>query len=87
MVYEGLDPQATYVVRTTGLNQCLLSADGQRILPSIDGKQLGEFKEFPIPAAHVKDRRLVLTFEIPTGEDDLNWRQRSRLSEVWLLKR
>jgi len=87
IVYEGLDPLAKYVIRTTGQGQCLLSADGQRLQPTIDGKQMGEFKEFSVPAQHLKDRRLVLTFEIPGGEDHLNWRQRSRLSEVWLLKR
>lgn len=87
IVYEGLDPSANYAVRTTGQGQCLLSADGQRIEPSIDGKQMGEFKEFPVPADVLKDRRLILTFVMPGGEDHLNWRQRSRLSEVWLLKR
>jgi hypothetical protein len=47
---------------------------------------MGEFKEFPVPAEQVKDRRLVLTWDIPADEEHLNWRQRSRLAEVWLLK-
>jgi hypothetical protein len=86
MVYEALDPNARYTVRTTGQGQCLLSIDGQRIQPTLDGKQNGEFKEFPVPAEALKDRRLVLTFEIPKDEGHLNWRQRSRLAELWLLK-
>ncbi len=87
MVYEGLDPNGTYVVRTGGLGKSLLRIDGQGVSPVVDGKLMGEFKEFPVPAEHIKDRRLVLTWDIPTDEDHLNWRQRSRLAEVWLLKR
>lgn len=87
MVYEGLDPQATYFVRTGGYGQSLLSIDGQRATPTIDGKQMGEFKEFPVPPEALKDGRLVLTWTIPTDESHLNWRQHSRLAEVWLLKR
>jgi hypothetical protein len=87
MVYEGLDPDGSYVVRTGGYGRCLLSADGQKVTPTLDGKEMGEFKEFPVPRELVKDRRLVLTFEIPGGEEHLNWRKRSRLAEVWLLKK
>ncbi|HNY39226.1 MAG TPA: hypothetical protein PKJ41_02475 [Bryobacteraceae bacterium] len=87
VVYEGLDPEAAYVVRTAGQGQCLLSADGQRLRALVDGEKMGEFKEFAVPAELLRDRRLVLTFEIPSGEENLNWRQRSRLSEVWLLRR
>ncbi|MBN9662225.1 MAG: hypothetical protein J0H49_28770 [Acidobacteria bacterium] len=87
MVYEGLDPQGTYVVRTGGYGQSLLSIDGQRATPRIDGRQMGEFKEFPVPPESLKDGRLVLTWAIPEDESHLNWRQHSRLAEVWLLKR
>jgi hypothetical protein len=87
MVYEGLDPNGVYAVRTGGQGQCLLKIDGQRATATLDGKQMGEFKEFPVAPEHVKDGRLVLTFDIPTDEEDLNWRRRSRLAEVWLLKR
>ncbi len=87
MVYEGLDPKGTYVVRTGGYGQSLLSIDGQRATPAIDGKQMGEFKEFPVAPEFLKDGRLVLTWTIPTDESHLNWRQHSRLAEVWLLKR
>jgi hypothetical protein len=86
VVYDGLDPDARYVVRTTGYGQVLLRVNGERVEPSIDGKQVGEFKEFPVPAELVKGRRLVLTWDRPVNEEKLNWRQRSRLAEVWLLK-
>lgn len=84
--YEGLDPTASYVVRTTGYRDCLLKINGVRIQPTIDGKEIGDFKEFPVPKELYKDRILVLTFDVP-HEPDLNWRVQSRLNEVWLLKR
>ena len=87
MVYEGLDPAAHYVVRSSGYGQALLRANGQRVEPSLNNKEMGEFKEFPLPPALVKDRKLVLTWDRPEGEEHLNWRQKSRLAEVWLLKR
>jgi hypothetical protein len=87
VMYEGLDPQASYTVRSTGYGQALLRIDGQRVEPTLDGKEMGEFKEFPVPAEHLQDAKLVLTWDRPTDEQDLNWRQRSRLAEVWLIKK
>ncbi len=86
VVYEGLDPTATYVVRSTGLGQALLRINGDRVEPAIDGKQMDDFKEFPVPAAQVETGRLILTWDPPINEEHLNWRQRSRLSEAWLIK-
>lgn len=86
VVYEGLDPGAKYVVRSTGYGQALLRINGERVEPTLDGKQMGEFKVFPVAARYVKDRRLVLTWDRPANEEKLNWRLQSRLAEVWLLK-
>ncbi len=86
IVYEGLDPKARYRVRTTGYGQGLLRVDGERVRPEIDGREMHEFKEFPVPAKALEDGKLVLTWDIPTDEGQLNWRRRSRLAEVWLLK-
>ena len=86
VVYEGLDPKATYRVRTTGYGQGLLRIDGERVAPEIDGREMAEFKEFPVASKFLEDGKLVLTWDIPTDEEHLNWRRRSRLSEVWLLK-
>jgi len=85
VVYEGLDPHATYVVRSTGAGQALLRINGERVEPTIDGKRMGEFKEFPVAAKYVKNGRLVLTWDRPINEEGLNWRHRSRLAEVWLI--
>lgn len=86
VVYEALDPNATYIVRSTGAGQALLRINGDRVQPTLDGKEMGEFKEFPVAAQYLKDRRLVLTWDRPTNESALNWRKKSRLAEVWLIK-
>jgi hypothetical protein len=86
MVYDGLDPGASYVVRTTGAGQANLRINGERVQPTIDGKKMGEFKEFPVDPKFLKDRKLTLTFDKPVGEENLNWRDQSRLAEVWLLR-
>ena len=86
MLYEGLDPNATYVVRSSGLGQALLRINGRRVQPGINTKTMGtEIKEFPVAPEYVKDRKLVLTWDPPIEEEHLNWRQHSRLAEVWLI--
>ncbi len=84
--YDGLDPEATYLVRTTGYGQCLLRVNGERVEPSIDPIDVGERKEFTIPKALYKDGTMILTFDVPR-EPGINWRQMSRLSEVWVIKK
>ncbi|MBI5087151.1 MAG: hypothetical protein HZB13_21450, partial [Acidobacteria bacterium] len=37
LVYEGLDPNAKYVVRTTGYGQALLRINGVKAAPTVDG--------------------------------------------------
>lgn len=86
MRYEALDPDSDYVIRVTGYNECLLRADGQRLTPTVYGKGIGEIKEFPVPRDLYKDAALILTFDRPE-ESHLNWREQSRLNEVWVIKR
>ena len=86
MIYRDLDPKGHYLVRTTGYGQELLRMNGTPVQPSVDGKEMGEFKEFPVPEECLSDGRLVLTWARPGNEENLNWRSRSRLSEVWLIK-
>jgi hypothetical protein len=86
VAYEGLDPQAAYVVRSTGYGQALLRMNGERVNPVVDGKEMGEFKQFPVASKYTQNRKLVLTWDRPTDEEQLNWRRHSRLAEVWLLK-
>ncbi len=86
IAYHHLDPQSSYRVRLTGYGQAKLRADGSLLTPTIQGKEVGEIKEFPVPANLTQDGKLVLTFDPLTDEGHLNWRQQSRVSEVWLLK-
>ncbi len=53
---------------------------------AVSGRQIGEINEFPVPAEYVRDRKIVLTWDQPTDEGHLNWRQKSRVAEVWLIK-
>jgi hypothetical protein len=74
-------------VRLTGYGQVKVRANGQLLTPTDEAKlEIGQFKEFPLTASLIKDGKVVLTFDPPTDEAHLNWRQQSRLSEVWLLK-
>jgi hypothetical protein len=84
--YEGLDPDAHYTIRTTGAGQANLRINGERVYPTVDGMKMGEFKEFPVDPKFLKSGRIVLTWDKAVGEDKLNWRDKSRLSEIWLLK-
>lgn len=86
LVYEGLDPDASYMVRTTGYGRELLRMNSGLVRPTIDGKQMGEFKEFPVDPKFIRDGKLTLTWDEPRDEEHLNWRQKSRLAEVWLIK-
>ena len=58
VVYEGLEPDATYIVRSSGYGQALLRMNGERVQPYLDGRQLGEWKEWTVaprflPLAHL----------------------------------
>ncbi len=86
MVYEALDPAATYVVRQSGFGNPLLRMNGERVEPLSGGQEMGDIREFPVDPKFIKDRRLTLTWERPPGEEKLNWRNKSRLAEVWLIR-
>lgn len=83
--YDGLDSDSNYLLRTTGYAQCLPRVNGALLKPTLDGKDIGEFKEFPVPKELLPEGTILLTFDKP-HEPGVNWRQASRLSEVWLLK-
>jgi hypothetical protein len=84
--YPSVDPSAEYIIRTTGVGDCLLRVNGVRIAPTLDGKKIGEIKEFPIPKHLYRDASITVTFD-PTFEPQLNWRLQSRLTEIWLIKK
>lgn len=86
MRYERLDTTAQYAVRITGVGESLLCVNGQRLEATVYGKGIGEMKEFPVPASLIKTGTLTLTWDA-IDEEHLNWRQHSRVAEVWLIKR
>jgi hypothetical protein len=83
--YNGLDSTAGYTVRVTGVGECLLKINGQRVSHTLYGKGIGEIKEFPVPPELIKQRKITVTFE-DINEDNINWRNQSRITEVWLIK-
>lgn len=87
VTYEGLDPNGVYVVRSSGYGQALLRMNGDRVEPTVNGTKMGEWKEFPVAPQYLRNRKLVLTWDKPANEEHLNWRQHSRLAEVWLIKK
>jgi len=84
--YTNLDSGATFVLRVTGLGDAFPRANGERLVPTLYGTRLGEFKEFPLPRHLTRGGELRITWDIP-DEADVNWRNKSRVSEAWLLKR
>jgi hypothetical protein len=83
--YPHVDPESNYLIRTTGCGECLLRVNGVRLAPTLNGKKVGEIKEFPVPRGLYRDGSISVTFD-PTFEPELNWRVQSRLTEIWLIK-
>lgn len=83
--YENLDPKGSYLVRMTGYRDSLLRLDGEPAKATLYGKGFGEFKEYPVESKHLADGKLTLTWDTPE-ESHLNWREQSRVTEVWLIK-
>jgi hypothetical protein len=86
IVYERLDPHASYTLRLNGEGDVRPRIDGQTVQAANYSRALGAFKEYVVPPDALVDGRLVVTFD-PIDERHLNWRQHSRLSEAWLIAR
>ena len=84
--YPDLDPNGRYTIRISGFGDALLRVDGQRIEPTVYNKGLEEFKEFQINQKYVSDGKIEVTFDQPE-ESHLNWRQQSKVCDIWLLKK
>jgi hypothetical protein len=83
--YFDLDPNGRYLIRVAGYGEALLRVDGERIDPTIYNKGYEEFKEFPLNPKYVSDGKIDVTFDQPE-ESKLNWRERSKVTDVWLIK-
>lgn len=82
--YHELDPQKNYLIRVAGFGEALLRANGVRLTPVKYEKGYEQFKEFPLPKELISDGKLKITFDKP-DEEHLNWRQQSRVTDVWIL--
>jgi len=83
--YTDLDPNGRYLIRVAGYREALLRVDGERIDPTIYNKGYEEFKEFPLNPKYFSDGKIDVTFDQPE-ESKLNWRERSKVTDVWLIK-
>ncbi len=84
--YENLDPSAEYELRLTGAGEAFPNVNGKRIEPTVYNKKDGEFKVFPIPKTLTQGGTIEVTVDFP-DESGVNWRNQSRIAEVWLLKK
>jgi len=84
--YPDLDPNGRYTIRISGYGDALLRVDGERIEPTIYNKGLEEFKEFQLSRKYVSDGYIKVSFDQPE-ESHLNWRQYSKVCDIWLLKK
>ncbi|MBD2700247.1 hypothetical protein IC229_06350 [Spirosoma sp. BT702] len=82
--YDNLDPGTRYVIRVVGFGEALLRVDGQRLEPIVYHREADTVKEWIVPLAATQDGRISVTFDQPE-ESHLNWRQNSRISDIWLL--
>ena len=85
LAYDELDPDADYMIRVSGYGEALLRANGQRLTPTKYEKGYEEFKEFPLPGELISEGKLKISFDKP-DEEHLNWRQQSRVTDVWVIK-
>ncbi len=82
--YTDLDPEGRYCIRIAGYGDALLRVDGERLEPVVYNKGLEEFKEFLVPHKCAGDGIIEVSFDQPE-ESDLNWRQQSKVCDIWLL--
>lgn len=83
--YDNLDPTAEYIIRVVGFGDALLRVDGKRLSPLQYSKEADAVKEWIVPLSATQDGHISVTFDEPE-ESHLNWRQNSRISDIWLLK-
>lgn len=83
--YKNLEPGARYIIRVCGFGDALLRVDGVRLSPLVYNKEADTFKEWIIPLSLTGDGAINVSFDIPE-ESHLNWRQNSRISDIWLVK-
>jgi len=84
--YHALEPEAAYEFRMTGYGDAFVRMAGQRVDPVRYGKGVGELKVFPVPPEAIREGVLEIAFDKP-DEEHLNWREQSRITEAWLIRK
>ncbi|HUW61721.1 MAG TPA: hypothetical protein VMZ06_12025 [Candidatus Bathyarchaeia archaeon] len=84
LVYDGLNTDRNYILRLTGRGDAIPRADDHPLQPSKYSKEIGQFKEFPVPKQLTADGALHVTFD-PPDEPGINWRYSSMLTEAWII--
>ncbi len=87
-LYQGLEPNTSYLFRIIGFGRPQITIDGEKVNGQ-DEKELnlGEFREYIIPSESIKDREITVKWTLPIEDLQKNWRQQSRICEMWLLKK
>ncbi len=80
--YADLNPSAEYVLRFTGVGALYPKINGERLMPITNSTEVGVVREFAVPKRLTESGRAVLTWDDP-NDRHLNWRQWSRLHEIW----
>ncbi|UBM57181.1 hypothetical protein LAG90_10145 [Marinilongibacter aquaticus] len=86
MRYIGLDPEAQYEIVYTGVGLARIRANGVLLKGPNKRVPTGEKVTVPIPQAITAKGELELRWE-KQDESHLNWRQHSRLNELWIIKK
>jgi len=80
-----IDPKYEYVVRVAGYGDPLVKVNGVRLETTKYNSSLDGIKEFILPATLNTTGEITVTFDRP-DESHLNWREYSRVSDVWIFK-
>jgi len=75
VIYEHLDPEASYTVRLTSRRRTSLYIDGERVSGTAKDMGVAEFQDFPVPKELIAD-----------GELEVTWGMMGSVAEVWLLR-
>ena len=81
-----VDPDLLYTIKVSGQGEALLRVNGELIEPQLYPKELETIKVFELPPNIYTDGKLNISFDRP-NESHLNWRQYSKVTDVWLVQR
>lgn len=85
-LYQGLNPHKRYSLRFTGYGKPQIWIDNKKIsLENEDTLELGKIRIYSVPSELIKDMEITVTWRLQSADLKKNWRQRSRICELWLI--